>query len=557
MLVDFGELLGFRPSDVVQMLDVDPFEFWLEPVPTCSWEGCEESLLDLDRKALYCPEHSEAADQQRSAERQRKRRAGLRARGEKEPRSRSGPASDGDPLVSDGLDILRKRGVSEAVQAARGYRRYAKGASWVVEEFRAAGDPTVNLATVARIVNQSEGWLIPKHPIPDAPAIAPQLRPDEPVFTNPTSTWHWHGETRDDPRTGPFLSRRTKSGAVHRVPVLRGRAAEQHIGAVSDEPYDWRTGEGSHRGENPRGFHRHAPHRAKYVLLGKGKRIDVHPLALERLPAAEVVYFGIEGSIKTDAILSAGGVAFGVPSVTMWPRRELRWFAERHLQGKTIVIVPDADWAIKPAVAWQALKLRTFLRQCEPLGRWVFVAAPPVALDLKGIDDYLGHRDGHALDELVLMGREPDYGLIWDATAHVRGRSRAVAERMLEMAILVADDDGRLADDDGPLRFGGYGSMAIADKWQATARALDSLRDVLQVDGSLEIETITETIRDENQQERQVQRHEFKQTPSITVPERHRASRTAPMTLRDLHEIRDGLEDFRAFRRAFLESCNG
>ena len=55
-------------------------------------------------------------------------------------------------------------------------------------------------------------------------------------------------------------------------------------------------------------------------------RIDSNPLALDLLNGAERIYFGIEGCIKADAMLSAilesgeRATVVSVPSVTLWPK---------------------------------------------------------------------------------------------------------------------------------------------------------------------------------------------------------------------------------------------
>jgi hypothetical protein len=70
------------------------------------------------------------------------------------------------------------------------------------------------------------------------------------------------------------------------------------------------------------------PDGAKYVFP-KGskyaKRIDMHPLAVGLLRDAKRIYFGLEGCIKADAMLSAilrsreKASVLSVPSVTLWP----------------------------------------------------------------------------------------------------------------------------------------------------------------------------------------------------------------------------------------------
>lgn len=231
--------------------------------------------------------------------------------------------------------------------------------------------------------------------------------------------------------------------------MLYGAAAEAHINkdvdklGLDDEPsdYDPDTGIGSHKGVNLEVAHKHAPHRAKYILLGKAKRIDIHPWAEALLPQASVVYFVMEGTPKTDAVFSAGGVSFGIPSVTMWDRSEVIEFAKR-LQGKTVLLVPDADWHRNRQVERQALKLRTLLRKC---GLDAYVAAPPyeTVTKWKGVDDFLGA--GHTLGELVIEGGEPPDQRIRRAVAHVEPyQRRSSAYYTLYALSLFADESGTL-----------------------------------------------------------------------------------------------------------------
>ena len=123
-------------------------------------------------------------------------------------------------------------------------------------------------------------------------------------------------------------------------------------------------------------------------------RIDVNPLAENLLQRSDVAFFVIEGCLKADAILTAGAAVFSVPSVTLWDADELETFAKEYLKGKTVVIVPDADWAKNPAVVTQALLCQSRLHQFG-LGVTTYVAAPPVdpvtekPLAGKGVDDFL------------------------------------------------------------------------------------------------------------------------------------------------------------------------
>jgi hypothetical protein len=182
------------------------------------------------------------------------------------------------------------------------------------------------------------------------------------------------------------------------------------------------------------------------------KRIDVHPLvwAQDGLEHAERFFFGIEGCIKADAILTAllragqPPAVFSVPSVSLWeatypalvgedddeswlppiesedgdsgdepppefssyPGDELATFADRYLLGKLVCIVPDADAYTKPEVMTQALLCRSALRQLGARGE--IVLPPDDRLDegIKGIDDYLGKGAG-SLDDLIWYRKEP------------------------------------------------------------------------------------------------------------------------------------------------------
>jgi hypothetical protein len=145
------------------------------------------------------------------------------------------------------------------------------------------------------------------------------------------------------------------------------------------------------------------------------KRLDMHPTAAALLPRARRVFFVLEGVLKADAILShgEGEAVFDVPSVTLWDALELETFAKR-LQGKTVYIVPDSDWASNPQVSSQAFECRERLRS---YGLDAHVAAPTPkcgrvcdcideADDHKrGVDDLLA--DGESPDDLLVLEREP------------------------------------------------------------------------------------------------------------------------------------------------------
>jgi hypothetical protein len=133
--------------------------------------------------------------------------------------------------------------------------------------------------------------------------------------------------------------------------------------------------------------------------------LDVHPTAQRLFPKAERVYFGIEGCLKADSILSAiiredrPESVFSVPSVSLWAAPEFDSFIP-FLRGKQVIVVPDADWYEKPQVLRHARFAQRYLQR---RGIEAYVAAPPQSSGHKGVDDYLG--DGGSLDKLEVLER--------------------------------------------------------------------------------------------------------------------------------------------------------
>jgi hypothetical protein len=178
----------------------------------------------------------------------------------------------------------------------------------------------------------------------------------------------------------------------------------------------------------------------------------MHPLALERFEEARRVFFIIEGCLKADAVLSAGGAVFSCPSVTLWnaPERELKKFADHYLRGKQVVIVADADWYSNPRVVEQAMFCRSTLQQY--IVEDVHVAAPPVELfrrtkgtenEIKGVDDFLGA--GYGLDDLEVIERRPRHGLAEWVAKRSRRRDQAVRDsKVLQAMALHADKNGQI-----------------------------------------------------------------------------------------------------------------
>lgn len=421
---------------------------------TC--EGCGKPLPLFARgQRRYCdPCGSPAARKARS-------------NGKKQPELYTEWDSDKPrPHSDEWLDV---HGIKRPVWEARGVRPY----SWedledVKDAFRPFL-PNTRLGTVTRIVNQSSGLLMPKHAPPGRAPIPPQSRPDYPVILD-RGKWHSHGIPGGVWPVFPPEAGKAAGKALPRKLIVPEASLDGHIGRAKGPKYDPATGIGDHHGEDIKGVHYHAPESAKYVLLGPdggNARIDLHPWALDLLPEAERVFFGIEGALKNDAMLSAGEATASIAAVGMWDPDELRWFAKTYLQGKRVYVVPDADWYFNPAVARQALYVRETIRS---QGVQSFIAAPPVEdgqepckcprpkIDqdgryclcggfLKGVDDFLGA--GGVIDGLVVRDREAPLGVI---TEWAYGRPYSIQlRRSLTGLSLHADDNGEISVPAGTL----------------------------------------------------------------------------------------------------------
>jgi len=201
-----------------------------------------------------------------------------------------------------------------------------------------------------------------------------------------------------------------------------------------------------HDGHDVDGCHRHVDQK----LLVKdrdsnfAKRIDLHPLAVAKLRAAQRIFFVIEGCLKSDSILSTGAAVFSVPSVTLWNAPELDQFVRRYLLGKEIVIIPDADWFKNSLVLTQALLCRSWFRK---RGFHAVVAAPPIAglevePEIKGVDDFLAV-PGNTLADLDVIDREPAEGIRGFVEAHARRCDGADRDKKVLRALsLHAGRDG-------------------------------------------------------------------------------------------------------------------
>jgi hypothetical protein len=176
------------------------------------------------------------------------------------------------------------------------------------------------------------------------------------------------------------------------------------------------------------------------------QRIDVHPRTLRLLDEDPdlPLFWSIEGSIKADAILSKGYPAIAVPSVTMWPARELERFAERYMRGRRIYVVPDADWETNSQVALQA-----FVCVDALMGLRVKAAVAASPGPDKGVDDYLAH--GGKVEDLVVIRREitPEFDA-WadlaraDSDDWIFSPDRESIVRVTWWLALHADDEGHV-----------------------------------------------------------------------------------------------------------------
>ncbi|PWU23558.1 MAG: hypothetical protein C5B48_08425 [Candidatus Rokuibacteriota bacterium] len=361
------------------------------------------------------------------------------------------------------------------------------------------------------------GFLIMRHPPPGLalPKVYAEMRPDNAIATA-LPVWHYHGPKLGDrpvypPEAGGKLAGKllprkhvhseewARSGHLDRDKYAddhKGNQADPRLGEVHchqniakycftssvwvDQTWcdlhsarfrDTDKGREArarhvlydHGGVDTEAAHTHE-RRVKDKTDPIACRIDAHPWAAERLDAAERIYFGIEGCLKADAILTTilrteaeapdrlraamdnlirqrqagpdGDVlaaeetlaalieetkpasVVSVPSVTLWHGDELELFTARYLQGKEVVIVCDADgWRPdKPNenVMMQSLLLRSFLRG---QGVQALIAAPPFEPgELKGgkplfngVDDHLGEA-GRPLGDLIVYGAEEPQG---------------------------------------------------------------------------------------------------------------------------------------------------
>lgn len=178
----------------------------------------------------------------------------------------------------------------------------------------------------------------------------------------------------------------------------------------------------------------------KYVFppgQGKAARIEVNQDKQNVKNLVEGkgrVYFIMEGNLKADAALTAvkkedpTAAVISVPSVTAWPGKETDWVAKKYLQGRDVVLIPDADGVNNVDVTRQAINLKGKLLSNGVTN--VKVAAPPLVRDKsgkldveplklpsgkedarKGLDDHLGLGKGTLGDLIYSDTKTPNFDL--------------------------------------------------------------------------------------------------------------------------------------------------
>jgi hypothetical protein len=235
--------------------------------------------------------------------------------------------------------------------------------------------------------------------------------------------------------------------------------------------------------------------------------------------------FVIEGTLKLDAVVSAGWPGIEAGSVTLWNAevsdelappppgvtddggyvrqvRELEEFARRHLQGVPTAVVCDSDWAENWMVREQVEAAVRILADC---GVRAVGCAPPPGRELgwrdpltdhpkrakNGVDDYLYMKTeagddphGAVLDLIVREdGKDDPPGL---AAAVQRASSRKDGR---ETALALLRDLGRRATDSGVVP---YREKAIAasirrgtttvQKYRKRLEEIDALSEIAEVE---------------------------------------------------------------------------
>jgi hypothetical protein len=429
--------------------------------------------------------------------------------------------------------FFEDHGITPEVAGARPYIR------WTLENVQPVRDGYAGLnqyqrAFMTRLAKQSHGRIISRRPPPGMGLehIYPEIRPDNPVRTQPPTT-HYHGDPQLAPDDLPAKRIYRPDGKAIANHIARKKAADDHHGVNTNEmhthvhlakyvfpPAPKKDEVYSHYHDRLRNRQEHVgrwhdgvddpcehdhTRRVKDRTINYARRIDVHPMAVDKIARADTVFFVIEGCINSDAVLSAGAAVFSVPSVTLWDCDELGSFVDKYLVGRTIVIVPDADWFTNPAVISQArICEATLLRYGVS---YTHVAAPPVGGGHKGVDDHLAA--GGLLEDLVTVDVEPPVGIrefMIDRCERMDQVSRNT-DVLTSMALWAGD----LGEIGLPLQT--QAKIMGRDRSQVGRAVNDLLRvEAVTVDGSLALRRNYWSGRDE-----------WKNMPTITIREELRA----------------------------------
>lgn len=449
-----------------------------------------------------------------------------------------------DEAADPSEDFFTEHGISPEVWHARPYVR------WTTDDVQSVKQAYAGLSTgrfMVKIARQFPGWVITRHAPPNMglDRIYPEIRPDSPVFTG-APIRHYHG---DGPTPDGVSPRHVHSARNMRWHIERNKFPGDHRGQNSQEVHEhhdpakyvfpptpkverpyfhdhsaFRTAEKRdnhvrrrHGGRDAAGTHHHG-YKVKDPESSLAKRIDIHPLALARFGDAEQVFFVIEGCIKADAVLTAGAAVFSVPSVTLWDCAELPAFADRHLKGCTVIIVPDSDWTDpRTRVMTQARLCQTRLRR---LGIAAHVAAPPALANghKQGIDDFL-YAGGEFADLEVIDRRLNGLSLHFTRSDQLSRN----ADVLMALA-MHAGPDGRLS---APLR---AIARIMGVDVKRVARGLRDLESVqsVTIEGDLSINRKGWVAHNFYNPEL-----DWEERPTIIIAEHNRAIDQPPMRLAD------------------------
>jgi hypothetical protein len=134
--------------------------------------------------------------------------------------------------------------------------------------------------------------------------------------------------------------------------------------------------------------------------------IDVPPRVSGRLADVSIPLVITEGSRKADAAVTAGLACVGLLGVNGWTRDQqpLPDWRDIALKGRQVFVAFDSDVMTKREVANAFKALAGFLEYRDATVRLIYL--PPGEDGAKvGLDDFFA--DGHTIDELLALAREP------------------------------------------------------------------------------------------------------------------------------------------------------